>query len=97
MRKGFSYALELLAQLANHLQQDCLILAGLCKHFQVVTGLFQQTADCDVLGQGGLQVENVALNGLQVNITLAGIDSCSELLDISNIRKFHNQVLLFIR
>ena len=84
----------LLAQLADHLQQDSLILTGLCKQLQVVAGLFQQTADCDVLGQGGLQVENVTLNALQVNVACASIDSCGELLDISNICELHNHILL---
>ena len=75
MQKGF-LSFQLLAQLTDHVQQDCLILTGLCKQLQAVTGLLQQTADSDVLGQGGLQVENVTLNGLQVNVAFENLVFC---------------------
>ena len=67
--------LKLLAQLVQHLQQDCFVFAGLCEQLQIVTGLFDQTADCNVLRQGGLQVEYVTLHTLQIDIAFAGIDS----------------------
>ena len=87
---------RLLAQFVQHFQQQSLILTGLCEQLQGVAGLFQQTADGNVLGQRGLQVELVTFLASQINIILASIDGSDELLNIGNIVKLHNSLLLFM-